>query len=73
MKKRLHRVIINLTPMSFERERVGLKMKALLRAYRRNFWKAGREETQAELLAMGMTAWVDGLSLQRAVDGRSDD
>jgi AcrR family transcriptional regulator len=75
--KRLNRVFVNLTQMSFEREKVRVNMKKLFQAYRSNFKKlnmrAGIEEKRAGILAMGMVALLDGLSLQRAVDNKSVD
>jgi TetR/AcrR family transcriptional regulator, regulator of biofilm formation and stress response len=75
--KCLNRVFVNLTQMSFEREKVRVQMKKLFQAYRSNLKKlnmlAGIEEKRAGILAMGMVALLDGLSLQRAVDNKSVD
>ncbi len=75
--KRLNRVFVNLTQMSFEREIVMVHMKKMFDAYRSNFKKlnllAGIEEDRAGILAMGMVALLDGLSLQRVVDNKSVD
>jgi AcrR family transcriptional regulator len=75
--KRLNRVFINLNQMSFEREKVKAQMKKLFDAYRNNMRKlillAGIEERNASMLASGITALLDGLSLQRAIDGGAVD